>query len=344
MAQAAAAAVAPGGSRNGRWAGERSPSPAPPLRGHVPMQENGGVAAADAAGGCFPGVLNVGAGQGAGNTQQLSLVEALTRIAQALENGGVLAAGEENAAAASSAAATVAAAAAIAASASVESGGSPPQFGSEDKLGHVGGVRKGLADQLPTLARALTDIEARLRCVEREGGDGGSPQQQPSADNQRELELLRARSTRLEHEVGELRAQCARRLDAATRDAAACRTQAEEARAQADALRAEVEELRLQVAKQQAVGGAAVSSPGEAHRSPCDDAALASRQSGGTGALDAGGTALKAADGRPANRASGSIPQSGPARALGLSQGTSVAGSVALASAAAMLGPTISQR
>lgn len=51
---------------------------------------------------------------------------------------------------------------------------------------------------------------------------------------------LRDRAGRLEREVTELRAQVARRLDAATREVATSRRQAEDARAEAASLRREV--------------------------------------------------------------------------------------------------------
>lgn len=321
--QAAAAAAAHGCSRNGRWICDRSPSPTPPVRGPVPMQqENGGVAAADAAGGSFPGLPKRGAGQGAEASQQISLVEALTRIAKALETGGALAAGEENAAATSNAAATVAAAAAIAASASKEAGG------------FVGGAPplQGVAEQVPHLARALTDMEGRLRRMEHDAGAPGSHLKQPSAESARELETMRDRSSRLEQEIAELRAQCARRLDAAARESATSRAQAEEARTLADALRAEMEELRQQVARQQG--------------SACDDPAVAAKHTAGSGATDVSAVAAgrSPADGRSAARSPGSFPQPGPPRAMMPAPGANALGGAAVAGVSSTPGPSVSQR
>lgn len=66
------------------------------------------------------------------------------------------------------------------------------------------------------------------------------PLQQEAATAGQEADALRARCTRLEHEVVELRAQLARRLDATMLEVVAARQAAETANAQAAALRAEL--------------------------------------------------------------------------------------------------------
>lgn len=66
------------------------------------------------------------------------------------------------------------------------------------------------------------------------------PLQQEAAMAGQEAEALRARCSRLEHEVVELRAQLARRLDATMLEVVAARQAAETANTQAAALRAEL--------------------------------------------------------------------------------------------------------
>jgi len=67
-----------------------------------------------------------------------------------------------------------------------------------------------------------------------------------------DVEQLRAHVDRLEHEVGELRAQVARRLDSSVHEAMVGRRDINEARVEATALRSELAELRAQLSPQRA--------------------------------------------------------------------------------------------
>jgi cell division protein FtsB len=93
------------------------------------------------------------------------------------------------------------------------------------------------------LPPVLSDLEARIADLE---GDRGGP------SDRSELNVLRQRTERLEYEVAELRAQTARRLDAAAREVAAGRREAEEARSENVVLRAKVADLTSLLAHSQA--------------------------------------------------------------------------------------------
>ncbi|CAE7829838.1 unnamed protein product [Symbiodinium sp. CCMP2592] len=80
------------------------------------------------------------------------------------------------------------------------------------------------------------------------------PLQQEAATAGQEADALRARCTRLEHEVVELRAQLARRLDATVLEVVAARQAAETANAQAAALRAELAALTGRIEAQRPNG------------------------------------------------------------------------------------------
>lgn len=195
----------------------------------------------------------------------LSLVDALGRIAAALERGGGLGGGADDSSAvagAAAAAAVVAAAASAAAEVPVthnNSHGSAIRVSQETthSNGMVtgGGVEDHLVHGKSVTPQLSTDLEARMARIEHSLAEvlqqGKSRERGEDARVERpklsEIDALSARAERLEHEVAELRAQVARRLDAAARDAAVSRREAEEARAEASTLRSEVADLMAQI-------------------------------------------------------------------------------------------------
>lgn len=207
----------------------------------------------DAMDGMLSAIMSI---PGIDEQQRPMLVDALTRVATAFGGGALGQPGGPStmpgAAAAAAAMAAVAATAALAASGG--EGDLSDHVGLEEKVrrAHAGAARPFMMmPQLLQLPHAFADLEARMGRIE---GDmsvqGGGPLPQRgagaggTAGTAREVDLLRARAGRLEHEVAALRAQTARRLDAAARETALSRRDAEEARAEVAVLRAEVDRLR----------------------------------------------------------------------------------------------------
>lgn len=255
------------GHRGGRRSSDWSASPEPP-RMHVPPQPHPvpaqhqaedpmiafAAAEADPLGGMLSALMSI---PGVDAQQRPMLVDALTRIASAFGGGsaaghpGDAPAAGPGAAAAAAAVAAVAATAAMAANVEGELGG---PGGPEARRGHCGVTRPlMMLPQLLQLPQSFTELEARMGRIESDMIDaqGGGPLVQRGASVSggagavRELELLRARAGRLEHEVAELRTQTARRLDAAARETALSRREAEEAHAEVASLRTEVERLSV---------------------------------------------------------------------------------------------------
>lgn len=183
--------------------------------------------------------------------QPLSLVDALGRIAFALERGGdsVGSGGDfSNRATAAAMAAIAASAAAAAGGGAADCGGgvngmlgslrsaSGSRGGSDDKPWQQ--QQAGVTKSLSLMTQRLADLEVRVGQKSAQQGyvAGGGVERH-------ELQALHGWANRLDHEVGELRAQVARRLDMAARETAACRRDAQEARAEASALRIEVADL-----------------------------------------------------------------------------------------------------
>lgn len=212
---------------------------------------------------------NAGAGAPASS---MSLVDALARIASALERGGGLAAGADDSSAAAGAAAAAVVAAGLAAAeapvnvavpmhnhiGTVRAGHEPVH--SNGMVAAVAGMQDQIAQRKSATPQILADVEARMARIERSLSDvlcPGAPRDKPGQEGFEatpaqlaevsEIGTLSARCGRLEHEVAELRAQVGRRLDAAARDAAASRREAEEARAEASTLRSEVADLMAQL-------------------------------------------------------------------------------------------------
>jgi len=200
----------------------------------------------------------------------MSLVDALGRIASALERGG---ADDTSGAAGAAAAAAVAAAKTAVAEApmnvtapmnnhvgAVRAGHELSDRHSNGMVAAVVGMKDQLTQRQASSPQMMADVEARMARIERSLADvlcQGVARDKPGQEGleatpahrtkSSEIDTLTARCGRLEHEVAELRAQVARRLDAAARDAAASRREAEEARAEASTLRSEVADLMAQL-------------------------------------------------------------------------------------------------
>lgn len=146
-----------------------------------------------------------------------SLVGVLARIAQALDRG----AGSRGGAAAAAAMAAAVAASGLGVSSS------------QTKENGSSGMGSAALVLLPQL---LAELEGRVGQVEQSVVELQPPF---SGSNARE-EALQARCARLEHEIAELRAQLARRVEAAAEDAAASRRAAAEAKAEVASVKAEL--------------------------------------------------------------------------------------------------------
>jgi len=192
--------------------------------------------------------------------QQPALADAFSRITAAFSSGGSGSPGSTGsaspgAAAAAAAMAAVATSAALAGMSVDSMGGDLSNCTAEEKARHgYASVARSLTlfPQLLQMPQSFSDLEARMGRIESDmidaqNGGGALAQRSASAGGAagaiRELEVLRSRAGRLEHEVAELRTQVARRLDAVSRESALCRREAEDARAEAAALRGEVERL-----------------------------------------------------------------------------------------------------
>jgi len=113
--------------------------------------------------------------------------------------------------------------------------------------------RRSEVQQVPQ-TQLLTELDARVARIEcgMGEGSGGKPEAQTadrSAALARELDALKARNSRLEQELTELRVQVARRLDASDREVAKSKQDAVEARTETASLRLELAELGLQLAR-----------------------------------------------------------------------------------------------
>lgn len=155
-----------------------------------------------------------------------SLVDALSRIANVLERGdGAEEEGDSSV--------MVGLANALKSLASTT-----PTVTPDVSLGSIPGDgtqrQRGQGTSSVWLPPVLSDLEARIADLE---GDKGTP------CDRSELTSLRQRTERLEYELAELRAQTARRLDAAAREVAVGRREAEEARSETVVLRAKVADL-----------------------------------------------------------------------------------------------------
>lgn len=194
-----------------------------------PRSQESGMAAADVAGGCFSGAVDLPAVSGPGSEQPAAVVDALLRIASALERGASI--GDDGTPSISS---NALAAAAMKAAASVAAGGSGTQ--------NTSASTSARGSPRTTATRSSRTIAPNERPLE-------SSCHRPGAQtaDMRELTALRDRAGRLEHEIADLRAQVARRLDSATQEIAASRQESEEARAEVTALRGQVAELSAQL-------------------------------------------------------------------------------------------------
>eukprot|EP00930_Biecheleria_cincta_P040378 TRINITY_DN27670_c0_g1_i1.p1 TRINITY_DN27670_c0_g1~~TRINITY_DN27670_c0_g1_i1.p1 ORF type:complete len:426 (-),score=73.68 TRINITY_DN27670_c0_g1_i1:73-1323(-) len=170
-----------------------------------------------------------------------SLVAVLARIAQAVERG----AGSGSGAAAAAAIAT-----ALATGGACGPGGSSSH--SKDNCS------SGMGSQAMTIVpQLLTELEGRVGQIEQSIVELHPPFSGSSARE----EGLRARCARLEHEVAELRAQLARRMEAAAEDAAASRRAAEEAKAEAASVRAELSRVLSLLPQAAPAASASVAEP-----------------------------------------------------------------------------------
>lgn len=179
------------------------------------------------------------------------------------------------------------------------------RIGDDKRSLHGGGgsVAQALAvlPQLLQVPQMLADLNARVARMERSGfaaddightAGGGLP---PSAEeslgagaasapaNHSRAGSLHQWTSRLEHEVADLRAQVARRLDIAARENALCRRDADNARAEAASLRKEVADLVAEIGLpgRPSAGGSASAT------APVAPLPLAALRSGGNGRLPA---------------------------------------------------------
>lgn len=191
--------------------------------------QDSGMAAADVAGGCFSGVVDLPTVSGPGFEHPADVVDALLRIASALERGASI--GDDGTPSISS---NALAAAAMKAAASVAAGGSGTHSATSNTSARVS-PRTAATRSSRTIAPNERQLESGCH--------------RPGAQiaDMRELTTLRDRAGRLEHEIADLRAQVARRLDFAAREVASSRQETEEARAEVAALRVQVAELSAQL-------------------------------------------------------------------------------------------------
>lgn len=260
-----------------------SASPEPPRacmpeQAFMPEQAYGNDCATEGVeGGCMNAYPNLMI-QNPDGVHSVSLVEALSRIALALERSGNGTLAGEPGAAVATAVAAIAASAAAAAGTGECGGGfgalndfngtvaAVPQSGSSNGVDTC--WRKGAAQSLVLMPQVLADLEERIEHVEQTIKDvhlesaacgaksfghdvmSGTPNAvdpgvgiNTAANERLLLEALQSRAGRLEYEIAGLRAQVARRLDAAAHEVAASRQDAEDARAEVASLRLEVVKL-----------------------------------------------------------------------------------------------------
>lgn len=164
--------------------------------------------------------------------------------------------------------------------------------------GGGGSVAQALAvlPQLLQVPQMLADLNARVARMERSGGGllpsaeenlGAGAASTPASHSG--SGSLHQWNSRLEHEVADLRAQVARRLDIAARESALCRRDADKARAEAASLRKEVADLAAQLGlpPRQATGVAGVAAAPAGVTAQVAPLPLAALRSGGNGRLPA---------------------------------------------------------